>query len=134
MESSRDEAHSVDPTPTDEPEAHPPAPTRPDRRPRPRPAANGLPESLPRYSPVVLVLDVVHLLGGQGVAVSEAHENLHEAIEASSDLLRWLGIEADKRLLIKPREAAPELVAAAVLMRAAGIEPNAIKIWPGRTS
>ena len=89
---------------------------------------------MPRYSPVVLVLDVVNLLQGQGVAVSEAYENLHRAIEAGTDLLRWLGIEPDKRLLTRPHEATPELVAAAVLMRAAGIEPNAIKIWPGRAS
>lgn len=66
--------------------------------------------------------------------MSEAHENLHEAIEAGTDLLRWLGIEPDKRLLTRPREHTPELVAAAVLMRAAGIEPNAVKVWPGRSS
>jgi hypothetical protein len=89
---------------------------------------------MPRYSPVVLVLDVVHVLQGQGVTVSEVHENLHQAIEASTDLLHLLGVEPDKRLLTRPREHTPELVAAAVLMRAAGIEPNAVKAWPGRSS
>ena len=132
MESSRDEAHYVDPTPAHEPEARPTAATRPPGRPRSRATVSATPEPLPRYSPVVLVLDVVHMLQGQGVAVSEAHENLHQAIEASTDLLRCLGVEPDKRLLIRLREITPELVAAAVLIRAAGIEPNAVKIWPGR--
>jgi hypothetical protein len=134
MESSRDEAHSVDPTPAHEAEVRPSAAPRPAGRPRPRRTASAAAEPLPRYSPVVLILDVVHLLQGQGVAVSKAHENLHRAIDASTELLHWLGVEADKRLLTRPRETTPELVAAAVLMRAAGIEPNAIKVWPGRTS
>jgi hypothetical protein len=83
---------------------------------------------------VVLLADIVHLLQGQGVAVSETHEHLRETLAASADLLRWLGVEPDRRMLAKPRRHTPELVAATVLLRAAGIEPNAIKVWPKRRS
>jgi hypothetical protein len=83
---------------------------------------------------VILVVDVIRLLGGHGVVVSEAPEDLHGAIDAGSELLRRLGVESDRWLLAKPIEHRPEIRAAAVLMRAAGIEPNAIKVWPGRSS
>jgi hypothetical protein len=89
-------------------------------------------ESRLRYSPIVFVVDVVQLLRGRGVAVSEAPEDLHGAVEASADLLRLLGVEPDKGLFGRPRRLSPEVVAAAYLMRAAGIEPNAISAWPGR--
>jgi hypothetical protein len=83
---------------------------------------------------MVLVVDVIRLLRGRGVVVSEAPEDLHGAVEASADLLRRLGVESDERLLARPRRFTPELVAAAVLMRAAGIEPNAVSVWPRRSS
>jgi hypothetical protein len=87
-----------------------------------------------RYSPVTLTVNVVHLLHGQGVPVSGALENLHQAMATSAELLQWLGVVPDKRLITRPREDTAELVAATVLMRAAGIEPNSITVWPRRSS
>ena len=91
-------------------------------------------DNRPRYSPVVLLVDVVHLLHGQGLAVSQAHENIHQAIEACTDVLRWIGVEPDRRLTTRPQEQTAEMAAAAVLMRAVGIEPNAVKVWPWRSA
>jgi hypothetical protein len=88
----------------------------------------------PRYSPVVLVVDVVRLLRDRGVSASGAIDQLHEAVEASTDLLQRLGVEPDKRVLTKPIEHTPEIHAAAVLMRAAGIEPSTVFVWPARSS
>jgi hypothetical protein len=83
---------------------------------------------------VVLVVDVVRLLRDRGVAVSGALEHLHEAVDASTELLRRLGVEPDRRLLAKPVQHAPVIHAAAVLMRAAGIEPSTVAVWPARSS
>jgi hypothetical protein len=83
---------------------------------------------------VVLVVDIVRLLRGRGVATSEAVDQLHEAVEASTDLLRRLGVEPVKTPLTKPIEHTPEIHAAAVLLRAAGIEPSAVSSWPARSS
>jgi hypothetical protein len=82
----------------------------------------------------VLTVEVVQLLHSQGVAVSEAIDNVHQAVEASAELLRAIGIIPDKRALARPSDHTSELIAAAVLMRAAGIEPSMVKIWPRRTA
>ena len=121
MASSRGEARSVEPDPPRQPNAQ--SHTKQDRI-----------ESRRQYSPIILVVDVIRLLRGRGVAVSEAPEDLHGAVQAGADLLRRLGVESDARLLTKPHGHTPELIAAAVLMRAAGIEPNAVSVWPGTSS
>lgn len=81
---------------------------------------------------MILVVDVVQLLRGRGVATSEAVDQLHETVEASTDLLQRLGVGPDKTSLTKPIEHTPEIHAAAVLLRAAGIEPSAVSSWPAR--
>jgi hypothetical protein len=131
MASSPKEPPSVDPSSCDAPEANADEAQRPARRRRSR--DHGDP-SQGRYSPVVLVMDVVRLLHGQGVAVSEAVDRLHEAVEASTDLLRCVGVVPDTGVITRSREHTAELVAAAVLMRAAGIEPNTVKTWPRRSA
>jgi hypothetical protein len=93
---------------------------------------HGVP-ALDRYSPVVLVVDVVHLLQNQGVMVSEAVDKLHEAVEASAELLRRIGVVPDRSVISRPAMRTAELVAAAVLLRAAGIEPGAVRAWPRRS-
>jgi hypothetical protein len=80
------------------------------------------------------VADVVNLLKGQGLAVSEAVDRLHEAVAASAELLRWVGVVPDRSVITRPREQMAEVVAAAVLMRAGGIEPSAVKAWPRRSA
>lgn len=121
MASSRDEALPVEPDPPRPP------------RPRVSKSHKGL-DQRPRYSPVVLVVDVVRLLRDRGVTVSGAFDELHEAVEASTDLLQRVGVEPDKRLSTKAIEHTPEIHAAAVLMRAAGIEPSTVAVWPVRSA
>lgn len=104
MESSRDEARPV------EPDLPPPPTARAEEH-------HQAADQRPRYSPVILVVDVVRLLRDRGVGASGAVDQLHEAIDASTELLQRLGVEPDKRLLTKPVEHTPEIHAAAVLMR-----------------
>ena len=132
MSSSPEEVPSVDPTPARQ-SGTSTDPVQPQGRRLPPATGNGdLPRG--RYSPAMLTLNVVHLLRGQGVPVSGALEHLHQASESSAELLQWLGVEPDKGLITKPREDTVELVAAAVLLRAAGIEPNAVTSWPRRSA
>lgn len=135
MASSPNEPPPVDPSSLSEPAADAAVFQRPTRRPRTARRAHDYGVPAPgRYSPVVLVMDVVRLLRHQDVPVSEAVDELHEAIEACTDLLRFIGVVPDRRVVTRPREHTAELAAAAVLMRAAGIEPNAVKTWPGRSA
>ena len=135
MESSPGEARPVEPDPPDEPRATSTPATRTTiRSRRPTNKINEACQPRRRYSAVVLVVDVVHLLHGQGVPVSESLEHLDRAVKACSDLLQSLGVEPDDRLPTTPREPTAEMVGAALLLRAAGIEPNAIKVWPGPSS
>lgn len=121
MASSPDDAHPVEPDPPSPPK------TRVSNN-----RQGG--DQQPGYSPVILVVDVVRLLRGRGVAASSAVDQLHEAVEASTDLLLRLGVDPDKRLITKLAEHSPEIHAAAVLLRAAGIEPSAVVSWPARSS
>src|SRR5258705_193585 len=98
MASSPKEPPSVDPSSSNEPKPDAHEAQRPTRR---RSGDHGDP-SPGRYSPVVLVMDVVRLLHGQGVAVSEAVDRLHEAAEASADLLRCVGVVPDKGVITRP--------------------------------
>ena len=86
----------------------------------------------PRYSPAVLMVHIVNLLRSQGLTVSETYQHGSEAMQASADLLRWLGVQPDPSAIRPPVDHGPVVVAASVLLRAAGIEPNAILAWPGR--
>jgi uncharacterized membrane-anchored protein len=97
------------------------------------PIATNRQPSLPSYSPVVLTVNVVHLLRGQGLPVSETYEHGDRAVQAAADLLQWLGVQPDMIVGTRPPVAhGPVIAAAAVLLRAAGIEPNAVLVWPGR--
>lgn len=87
--------------------------------------------SLPRHSPVVLVIDVVRLLRGRGLAIVESTAYSGEALRASADLLRSMGVVPDDFVPRHVAKGGPELSAAATLMRAAGIEPNDVAVWPG---
>lgn len=119
MASSRDEVRPVEPDPASPPKT------------RATKSHQGV-DVRPRYSPVILVVDVVRLLRDRGVGASRAVDQLHETIEASTQLLQRLGVEPDKRISSTPVEHTPETHAAAVLMRAAGIEPSTVAVWPGR--
>jgi hypothetical protein len=83
-----------------------------------------------RYSPIVLVVDVVRVLRGRGVAVSELYEHAGPARRASADLLRWLGVQPDDSQKVPPSEPSAVLLAAATLIHAAGIDPDAVVAWP----
>jgi len=99
------------------------------------PAANVARPAPPSYSPVVLMVNVVELLRGQGLAVSETYEKCHQAVQAAADLLRWLGVEPDMGVTTTPSgDHGPVIIAAAFLMRAAGTEPSAVLAWPRRTT
>ncbi len=87
-----------------------------------------------RYSPVALVIDVVRLLRGHGLTVSDTYEHAGKAARASADHLRWLGVEPDHNLPTPSVEQSPVIVAADTLMRAAGIDPDAVVSWPRRLS
>lgn len=91
MASSPDEARPVEPQPPSLPKA------------RVSKNRQGV-DHRPRYSPVILVVDVVRLLRGRGVAASGAVDQLYEAVEASTDLLQRLGVEPDKGMFTKPVE------------------------------
>lgn len=88
----------------------------------------------PRHSPVVLVIDVVRMLRGRGLGIIESLAYSGEAVSASAELLRRIGIEPDHFAPRHPEADGPALAAAATLMRAAGIEPNYVVVWPGRQS
>ena len=45
--------------------------------------------------------------------------------EGVADLLRWLGVQPDPAAIRPPVDHSPVMAAASVLLRAAGIEPNA---------
>ncbi len=87
-----------------------------------------------RYSPVALVIDVVRLLRGRGLAVADTYDHLGDLVHTSADLLRRLGVTPQDGLLPPPPVPGPALIAAATLMRAAGIEPDAVLIWPRQGS
>jgi len=52
------------------------------------------------------MVEFVHLLQCHGIAISETYEHPHEAVQASADLLRWLGVEADKGNRLRTRPTA----------------------------
>ncbi len=87
-----------------------------------------------RHSPVALVIDVVRLRRGHGLTVSETYEHAGQAVRASADLLRWLGVEPDHNLPKPSVEHSPVVVPAETLTRAAGIDPDAVVSWPRRVS
>jgi hypothetical protein len=90
--------------------------------------------SPPRHSPVVLVVDVVRMLRGCGLGIVESTAYGGEALRASADLLRCIGVMPDHFAPRHVEADGPVLIAAATLMRAAGIEPNDVVVWPGQRS
>lgn len=88
----------------------------------------------PRHSPVVLVIDVVRMLRGRGLGIAESTAYSSEALRASANLLRSIGVVPDHFAPRSVQANGPVLGAAATLMRAAGIEPNDIAVWPGQRS
>jgi hypothetical protein len=88
----------------------------------------------PRHSPVVLVIDVVRMLRGRGLKVTEAHAYSSEAISACAQLLRCIGVQPHHFAARRAEPHGPIVTAAATLMRAAGIESNSVVTWPGRST
>jgi hypothetical protein len=122
------------PTPVDPAPSEPPR-SRYRRAPRASTAGGGRDvRAAPRYSPVVLTINVAHLLQGQGLVLAGTFDDASKCIRAATDLLIGLGVEPDLTLPTTPPDtSSPALAAAAVLLRAAGIEPAAVLRWPRRT-
>jgi hypothetical protein len=74
------------------------------------------------------------MLRGRGLGIVESTAYSGEALRASANLLRSIGVVPD-HFAPRPVQAnGPALDAAATLMRAAGIEPNDVVAWPGQRS
>jgi hypothetical protein len=90
--------------------------------------------SPPRHSPAVLLIDVARMLRGRGLAVADSLAYSSDALSASAQLLRCMGIQPDHSVTRRTQPGGPVLMAAATLMRAAGIEPSTVVVWPGLPS
>ena len=78
----------------------------------------------------MLLIDVVRLLRRRGLPVVEAHAYSSDALRATAELLRCIGIEADPAATRPLTAHGPVLGAAARLLRADDIEPNTVLAWP----